>query len=250
MLMKNKLRDDVADYLPNVLLLIKNEPDWDTISDKLSQSEVAKHALQSNIYGLISLAEKKDVNALALIEYINILLREINSLPPYLKSQLDYKMNDILTEISDAKFKNYIGELAVLNALMCANQYENVSLEKGLGNGKFADFYLEEVGKDEKYYVEVVNLHLNETHHKNFKKGFRRKVVKKISEKTANSKIEIILIPVIWADIETLRKMQAAYDEGFKVKHVYFPFAFYASTDGKSGILDHHFKRLANLELS
>jgi hypothetical protein len=244
------LEEDLRNYIPNIFGLLYNMPDWNDIVRKLNSPNkvVSSSFLDSNLYEIILHAKKGDINALSLLEFFNIIFREICTLPVNCKMQLNDKAIEFL-RVLNSDFKNYLGEFAVLDTIIKTNEFKLVNVEASLENGKTSEYLFEKHNSSEKYYVEVLNINLNETH-TNLKRTLRRKIVSKVNKKTKNSKHEIIVVPVIWGNIGTLQRLQKAYNEHFEVKYAYEPFAYYGFTDGKSGIIEHRFHRITNFTVN
>ncbi len=241
------LREDLQKYLPNLFGLLYIEPDWDSLSQKINNKGIAQTGsyLDSHLYELIAGAKVNDLNALVILEYFDIVFREICTLPEHARKQLNQKALEILRTLTP-DFKNYIGELAVLDGILKTGQFRLLQAEASLGNGKSAEYYIENIEQTETYYVEVVNIHLTESHG-NLRKTLRRKIVHKINDKRKKVDIEIIVVPVIWASRAMLKKLHDAYNQSFTIKHAYEPFAFSVEPNAITGVGEHRFHRISNL---
>ena len=149
----------------------------------------------------------------------------------------------------DFKFANYFGELLVLNSITKSNNFTLKSVESSIIGDLTADFLFEHVNSKEIELIEVVNLHIDETHTnlvKHLTKKYRRKLKDKRGGATNYNKF--MLIPVIWASFADLQRVLDIYESGAinKMPYVFEPVA-YSSTTGPDGEIIYKFGTISTL---
>ncbi|MES2429310.1 MAG: hypothetical protein V4556_00150 [Bacteroidota bacterium] len=176
----------------------------------------AKLVIESNLFDIIVEARKGDPDAIRLFTFFDFLLKELNIyLPDKKKELIISNLKGFLTN-TDKNYRNYIGELSVLNNCL-KNGFELISIEHCLINGKKIDFHIIHTESKKAYLLEVVNIHYND------KKDYTDeiliaeisgKLAMKLADKAKNLDIiNFTLMPVIWANYSQLERIFSLQDK-------------------------------------
>lgn len=205
--------------------------------------------VEASLYDVIYSTLTGDESAYRMFEFINIVLIRLNK---YLsvdeKAQLKTTIFNVLSNF-DHKYRNFIGELAALNA-MNESGYKLIAVEKDfIAGGRTADFTVYKNDRNDPELVEVVNIHFDETD-EDLERLLLGKINKKIAEKIGNATTyrTFNLMPVLWAFPKDLKRLQEMYKAGFKINvpNVHEPFA-YCSFRGETIENIHRFCAISNL---
>lgn len=196
--------------------------------------------VERSIYDVIRAAEAGDLKASMLLSFIKKVFEELStSIPPLERLKLKKTIFNLLISF-DAKYFNYLGELLVLNNILKNEEYRLGGVEIKITKNKTADFLIIKNDNSHSSLVEVVNIHLGERT-TNIDKYIEGKLISKVENKTYNNQDyePFILIPVIWAPYETLKKVEQLYNEGAirKTKMIWEATAFAMFTYPENHVL-------------
>lgn len=156
--------------------------------------------VSANIYDIITEKLKGNLNGVKYLEFITKTLEELSDhLSDSGKKAINKTIYDFLISY-DHRFRNYLGELLVLNSVIKGNIFSLETVESHIVNNQTADFLFSRKDGRGHQLVEVVNLHITGEHtmlETYLPKSFSRKLAKKTDGETVYA--EFILIPVIWA---------------------------------------------------
>ena len=194
--------------------------------------------IEANFFDLISSAINGHKPAIRLVGYFDVLYKALNKTLNEDEKKL-IRTTDYNSLINmDHKFRNFIGELAVLLNALEGRRYNLVGIERDkIGGGKKADFTLLDIASGKEELVEVVNIHLDEEQF--LEENITSKITKKIKEKTEERVDfkEFTLVPVIWAPVSVLKVLADLYKSGNgpKFHNVHQPVAYcvFEAPDGQ-----------------
>ncbi len=250
-------------YMPAMFrLLVDNNLEqwqWDNLNKKFldtqnkritSQKTINKPLIiESNLYDLINATFRGNKSAFRFVSYVDILFKHLgnNLLPEEKRMIKDTLYNTLISH--DHQFRNYIGELSILNKAVEKRTYSLIGAERDIiAHGTTADFTLlnNQSGKTELF--EVVNIHFNSS--EKLKGRLFRKVKEKIKEKTCKQidYSPFTLIPVLWAEWKILKELEQLYKSGsgVEIEGVNEPLAWCVFEDEKDGIF-HRFMPIKQL---
>jgi len=242
--MQVDLHTNLRRYMPAMFRLLMedglSQDKWDNLNRKFVSTYQKRIALQTkskkpliveaNLYDLISSTFHNDKSALRFVGYIDIIFKLLgNNLFPEEKLMVTETLYNVLVS-HDHQFRNYIGELSVLNKAIEKRTYNLIGVERdSIAQGTTADFTLlnNQTGKTELF--EVVNIHLNNS------QKIKGRLFRKIKEKTCKQAnyTPFTLIPVLWAEWKILKEVEQLYitGNGVEMEGVNEPFAFCAFSD-------------------
>ena len=203
--------------------------------------------VETSLYSIISGVIQKEVSAYVKYDFIRtVLKRLITNLPVEQRTLIRKNVYDMLTAF-DKDYRNYFGELAVVNQLL-EDEYTLVGVEKDkICGGKTADFTIKKNGQTR--LVVVVNIHFYEPTGDSVQ-FINKKVSDKLNEKTNGSEEyeEFTLVPVLWAFPKELFEYHQQYNAGNvqMPENVHEPFAYLSFSDDKE-ILIHKFTKISRL---
>ncbi|HRN41038.1 MAG TPA: hypothetical protein PK649_03070 [Vicingus sp.] len=256
----------LEDYMPNLIKLLGNQNiSWNDINkglqnhlanireeiDVSNDSKVHKHTtFYSFITGHISgkqetVAEFNCFNQLFSTLYERLSKDELKHLHKMIKP--------VLTNF-DYNFRNFIGELATLNAYKSTGKYTLLNIEEKVysQNNVSADLYLKRNEDNKDFLVEIVNIHLEQQEISNFDKlkcYLKSKIDKKIKETFFKSpKCDIYIQPVVWVkDIEQIKLVSEFYKRNIlNIENVFIPMTYLTySIDNNS--FEHRFEYVTTI---
>jgi len=241
---ENKVKFDLEsrlrEYMPSLFTLIGNRPfGWNNIN-KIAERNFEKRSkeywalqnddeiidkrliVEANLYDVIGSMREGDDFAKTLFTYFDLLLQHLGKmLSTYQKDLICTTLKGFLID-TDKNYRNYIGELAVLNN--CLNgDFDLVSLEEPMPNGKKIDFNLKHKISKKTQLVEVLNIHYNylkEYTDDTLALEIKGKIIDKLKDKTKNDcDTEFYLVPVIWANYEQLKWISSLYADKINIQN-------------------------------
>ena len=188
--------------------------------------------IERDIYGVIVGKLNGERSATLFLDFIRKALEELADRLTNNEKKLIIKTLYGFLISHDFKFANYLGELLVLNSITKSNSFILKSVESSIVGDLTADFLFERTDGTGNELIEVVNLHLDETHTnlvKHLTKKYRRKLKDKRGGATTYNKFT--LVPVIWAPFSDLQRVLGIYQTGAikKMAYVFEPVAYYST---------------------
>ncbi|RZK44672.1 MAG: hypothetical protein EOO61_02950 [Hymenobacter sp.] len=258
----NLVKENLQQAIPSlvVLLDVKSFP-WDKIERLLNKKFAERVAeckgesiiVEACIYDVIVEARKQMPQAIRLLHFISKLFEDLAITLEATEKPLIKRTIQQMLESFDLKYLNFVGELAALNALLKSGNYQLVSLEDKMPNGKFVDFKLKQVGQDKFLLVEVVNIHLDSSKVVDDAEAIRKRLMHKLSRKIEDKRtgldnnVQFHLIPVVWGDWQDIK----IYSEFFKAHKLELPEVTepvaYLNLHDSEGYCEHHFGRVSTL---
>jgi hypothetical protein len=220
---------------------------------------IQKHKLMGNIKTIFTIADllphcnESEKRYLLMRKFLLDLFGELDSKLNKKEKELVRKtLFSVLTNF-DNKYLNFVGEIAVLNLLL-KNNYKLVGVEVKIPNAKPIDFKLHKPDSNRHFNIEVVNIHYDtnklESEEK-IEEFLIKRINQKLESKIQNIKIpaHFFLVPVLWGDIEGLRKIQAIFKREPKLlgKKTIEPCAFLSKRSSTE--IFNFFGRITTLDL-
>lgn len=189
--------------------------------------------IERDIYGVIIGKLNGERSATLFLDFIKKALEELAGRLTDDEKKLIIKTLYGFLISHDFKFSNYLGELLVLNSITKSNSFILKSVESSIVGDLTADFLFERSNGPGKELIEVVNLHIDETHTnlvKHLTKKYRRKLKDKKGGAIKYNKFT--LIPVVWASFADLQRVLDIYQTGAikKMPYVFEPVAYSCTT--------------------
>ncbi len=216
------LRESLQKYLPvlfDFLSVMDFRPEqWDKLNANFLKRYFARREayrlndnhllISANIYDIITEKLNNNIAGIRYLEFITKTREELSkNLSIAEKKLVNKTLYDFLISY-DYRFKNYLGELLVLNSIIKSNSFELVTVETQIVNEQTADFLFSKKDGSGYQLVEVVNLHIDSSHtmlEAHLTKSFSTKLLKKTDVEVLYSKF--VLVPVIWADPTHLQRV-------------------------------------------
>lgn len=251
---KYDIKSTLEVHLPSFILLLGNQQiSWTKVNrglEKFNKDQFkdfkAKNIIRRevNFFDLIINLISENKKGLGMIDFFDSILKELHKkLGPEERNYLATTLKNILSN-RDSKYINFFGELACLNKFISTGNLKLIQIEKPLGNNKNCDFYFEEINSEKQYYIEILNLHLEdkEFNINELKSFLIQKFQNKFLEKDINDKPFVILQPVLWTknlkQIEIICELYLGNE--FIVDRVNEPFTL--STFIINGKYEHNFE--------
>lgn len=216
---------------------------WDTINSNFIKVHNRREAesikepgklFQVNLYSLIIAKEvHRSRTAFVFLDFLQRTLEELcDTLTPANKKELRRTLYQVLINF-DHKYRNYFGELLILNNAVKHGAHRLVKIESPITESKTADFLLENE-KEGRVLVEVVNIHIDDDRN-DVKRFIAGKLEDKFISKAGDQKNSkpFTIVPVIWASHKQLRRLEAMYGsgDGIQVPFSCLPPCAYATFD-------------------
>jgi hypothetical protein len=212
-------------YLPGLLDLLNNKTfrphQWKKINASLKahlkerRNVIERNQylkVETNIYDIIVGVFEGKKSPFTYYQYLTILIKRLTeNLTEEERNKLRHTLYSVFIEL-DHKYRNYIGELSVLNNIrQHSKNYRLQGVEKDfIIDKKTADFTFENIDTSEVELIEVVNIHAYEKSDDfDLKKFIVGKIEDKIHLKT-NGKPNyrpFKLVPVFWGQVADLKKL-------------------------------------------
>lgn len=162
-------------------------------------------------------------------------------------------VKSVLTNF-DYQYLNFIGELATLNAYKSTGKYSLINIEEKiyLQKGVQADLFMRRNSDKKEFFVEIVNIHL-QNKDLNTSPDIKLRIESKIKEKIEKTFFEspkraLYIQPIIWYDDEKQLKIVAELyqREEIKIKNVYAPMC-YVSFQHNNGSFEPRFEYVTTI---
>jgi hypothetical protein len=248
------LKSRLRQYLPVLFEFLDVEDfepeQWDKLTANFTDRFLKRKAeyeannnhlvVERDIYGVIIGKLKGERSATLFLDFIRKALEELAARLTADEKKLVKKTLFGFLISHDFMFANYLGELLVLNAITKSNSFILKSVESSIAGDLTADFLFEKADGSGNELIEVVNLHIDESHTdlvKHLTKKYRRKLANKRGGHAAYNKFT--LIPVIWAPFSDLQRIYEIYQNGDiqKIPYVLEPVAYSCTTMTDGGII-------------
>jgi hypothetical protein len=218
--------------LPGMLELLNNKTfkphEWKKINTNLQEQLIERRKkiisdnylkVETNIYDIIVGVIEGKTSPYGYFQYLHILFKRLTkNLNVQERKKLRPTLYSVLINL-DHKYRNFIGELSVLNNIRENNkEYRLINVDKEIiVDEKKADFTFENIYTKEIELFEVVNIHAYDV-----VAGFdlKRFVVGKIEDKIrikTNGKSDyrpFKLVPVFWGQIKDMKKLNEIFKNG------------------------------------
>ena len=233
----------LEDYMPSIILLLGDQKiSWNTINKGLQKhlnkihTEVAtsKEGIQgkdTTFYSFIIGHVFEKTETKAEFDRFNQTFESLYKRLSKDELKFIHKMiKPILTNF-DYNFRNFIGEIATLNAYKSTGKYTLLNIEEKPCSQckKPADLYLKRNDDNKEFLVEIVNIHFerqNITDFGKLKYYLKSIIESKVKDKFfKNPKCDIYIQPVIWTkDIEQIELLSEFYKKNsLNIENVYVP---------------------------
>jgi hypothetical protein len=259
---KYDIKNRLKDYFPIIFeLLGDNNLDWKTIEKRFGK-KLDEHIIKFNFKGqpirieaslfhiIIASKQGKD-EAIGRLDSITKLFQElIIRLDNEEKRLIKKNLFDLLTNI-DMKYLNFLGELCVLNQVRRNIDLKLIATEQPLDKdnrkGAKIDFVFFNEKSTNKFLVEIINIHINETNTSTddkIKTLLDQKLNGKLNRKGIKMTPEFLLVPVIWGQPDEIKRL-IQYYKTFKPKFQNTSIPFYSlAFPDEFGNLVHKFRAI------
>lgn len=210
--------------------------------------------IEASFFDIITEALNGKRSARVLLEYFKQLFKDLsNNLSDEQKHMIQKNLYGVLTNLN-LDYRNFIGELSVLNNLIKAG-YDLLATEhrldeQGLKKTEI-DFLVCSPLDKEEILVEVVNIHLSDTNTKDsisIKNLLEGKLKPKYQDKKGDSKNTFYLIPVLWGSITELKQVIEFYEKNnFSLPNVMDSVCYMSFTKESTGDFYHRFGPVKNI---
>lgn len=241
------LKQSLSRYLPvlfEFLDIQDFEPrQWDKLNSNFHERYLERREqyrskgnylqVSANIYDIITEKLKDNLDGIKYLEFITKTLEELSdNLSDLEKKAINKTLYDFLISY-DYRFRNYLGELLVLNSIIKSNSFILEKVESRIVNNQTADFLFSRKDGNGHHLIEVVSIHINSSHtmlDDYLPKIFKTKISKKTAGETRYAKF--ILVPVIWgAPVDLLRVLDAWESmDKTELQEVYEPVSYICLT--------------------
>lgn len=176
--------------------------------------------VEASFYNIITASIQGNVSASQHLDFIKKLFEElIQRLNEKERKLIIPALLGMLTNI-DRKFRNFLGELLVLNNIKKNSEFVLTSVEvpllQGAPDGVKIDFQFLNPLTSNQLLVEVVNVHLNEVSDwpdSRVNRLLHQKIQHKLNVTGIRKNSKFQLIPVFWGSFEDLRRIHMYYQE-------------------------------------
>jgi hypothetical protein len=261
-LIMNFVKTNLEIYLPALVDLIDfSDFPWDKIdrlfSEKLKQrtkeSKGETIRVEACVYDIIVGAIEGNKMAIGLLDFLNKLFEDLTDTLTQPEKVLVRSNAKSMLKAFDAKYRNFVGEMAVLNNIIKSGDRRLSGIEYKLPNGKSIDFKIVQTAKNEQLLIEIVNIHLDADRVENNAIAIKKFLTNKLSAKMADKKlgldddIVIYLVPVLWGGWKEIKVYSDFYKNNqISIENVKEPFALLQYND-RVNYYVHHFKAVSHL---
>jgi hypothetical protein len=197
------------------LLLGGNSLDWKSVNSAFAKRGARykerlertgeTFRIEASLYNIIISSIQGDIEAQRMFGFIKNLFSElVHSTTPSEKKEIKAALYGMLTNV-DKDYKNFVGELSVLNMLKRQKNIILLKSEKPLiseePKGIKIDFHLLHEDTQKEWLVEVVNIHLDDTNtasHDAVDFLLNDKIGGKLIATGIKKSKAFILVPVLW----------------------------------------------------
>lgn len=249
-------------YIPSLFQLLTDKQfSWKKVNKKFHKTFLkrkADHAANGGylfvsacFYDIISAALTRNQEAAAFLSFIDKLISELSiKVPEKQKPWLKSNLYSLLTNW-DYNYRNFIGELAVLNAMLTSG-LKLLKIEEEISSKKNIDFTFQKPENGQRLLVEVLNIHIDQFSEKDDEELlliYQNKIIDKLNSKSNENSINFHLIPVVWGNGNDMMRIKSLYKKGLNDIHplVLEPCGYLCC---KTSIKEsHHFGTLSTLPM-
>ncbi len=227
-------------------LLGDNKLDWTTaakaLTRKVNQWKAKANGgtirVEASFYNIITAAIEGNQQAATHLDFIKKVFEElIQRLDRDERRLIVPALYGLLTNI-DRKFRNFLGELLVLNNMKRNTQFKlqnaEVPVVSSVPNGPRIDFQFLDVNKSSTLLVEVVNVHLTDIANwsdERVNNLLHQKIQHKLNITGIRKNPNFQLIPVFWGSFEELVRIDLFYRvSGISFRNTVEPTSFASFT--------------------
>jgi hypothetical protein len=234
------LKESLESYMPGIFELL-NEADveWPKLNERFSpesnaggmhHGETNYLLVEANLNEILSAAENGNESAVRLLGFMNTVLKRLSA---HLLPEAEVMVGDAIRKMvgdPDCKFRNFVGEFAVLNAILERSENSLAGIgTHAIAIDSIAHFAITVGSSSTPELIEVANIQLDDV--VDDLVGLLIHIVtEKILQKigTGIEFTPFTLIPVIWAPVPVLQKLNQLYKSGRRLsfEHVAEPLAY------------------------
>lgn len=210
--------------------------------------------VSASIYDYIIHAKKGEKDLISQLHFFENIFKNISIKLPRKHSPTVRRMVEQFLTSMDNKFRNFLGEFAILNYILTSINLELRGIEDKLSNKKSADFTVFNKDVLKESYIEVLNINLNNKSYKltadNVKSFLDHRINKKVEDKLSSiiDGISFKIQPIIWGSWDQLTPFLIYFENSvYDNVNSYEPFSYAVYTEG-NGITHHVFKYISNLK--
>jgi len=244
-----------------IKLLNGKEISWTKINKNLKKHQEFKkdnykngQLIDVNIFSLIVQFILKNENSFGIFDFYNSTFKQLFYRLTKKELEFTHKMIKCLLTNFDYKYLNFIGEIATLNAYKSRENFELLNIEEKIysHNNVRADLLLKRKNDGLKFFVEIVNIHIENRNFTSideieyFVSGkFREKYKKTFFP---NPSYNLTIQPVIWTKtIEQIKLLEKAFKKyENNIKDIRMPLCYltYKNSDGN---YEHRFEYITTI---
>jgi hypothetical protein len=258
----NFVKANLEKYLPALIALVDfSDFPWDKI-DRMFSKRIKRRILDSKgetirveacVYDIIVAANKGNRTEIGFFDFLNKLFQEMTDTLTQSEKILVRSNAKSMLKTFDTRYRNFVGEMAILNNTIKSGDCRLNGIEHKLPNGKSVDFKFLQTSKNELLLVEVVNIHLDADRVVDDAIDIKKFLTNKLAEKMAKNKhgladdIVVYLVPVLWGGWKEIKVFSDFYKNNqFNIPFVFEPFA-YLQYNNRLNYFEHHFKAVSHL---
>ena len=206
----------LLDPTPSQLRTIRAKLDerYDQVAAELKANRVFEAG--TTVFDLLWNAQERDIHSLRFLAYIEKTCASLRLLiPEHLMASLRSAVFRMLVTFDrrESRYRSYVGELSVLNALLSAGLHRLVGIEVGLPNGKRADYSVATDSGSVLLEVENIDFDAAKIHSADDLRRFLLgRIEDKLQTKLANIPsgwaMPFCLAPVLWGDMLGLHQFR------------------------------------------
>lgn len=251
-------------YVPSLVKIVdaKFFP-WEKVARQLYNmlsARIEKFGINSttivsaSLYDYIIHAKKNEKNLISQLKFFEEIFSRINQKLPKNQFPLIRRTVEQFLTSMDYKFRNFLGEFAVLENILTSDFFKLLTVEEKLPNKKSPDFRVYDTLLDKKIHIEVLNIYLDNKEenpsYENIIKFLNHRIDSKINDKLSNISIETTfkIQPVIWGSWNHLEPFIDFFEDNILDNpNALEPFSYAIFTE-ENGNIHHVFKYISNLK--
>jgi len=237
---QSELEQLIQKFCPSLIDYVKSgKPKWKKVLQRYSKREGnieiekktnGKAVVETCFFDLLQGAERGDHSCKSFLKEIDSVVSELrglvgvknqDGLKKIIKGMLSSFDSEVMPRPNPA-YLNSIGELASLLVILKKSDFELLQFEKKIQNGKHIDFYLKNKITGFEIFIEVVNIHLDDT------VPYDEISVGDVVEKKIDDKIkcttkgishlndierDLNFLAMVWCDLETLNDNRQFFED-------------------------------------
>lgn len=259
----NAVKGNVAFYLPILFEFIpENDSFWkeadknfnSEIEWRRGEAEAAEGSIQAEItiFDVILLAKRGNGEGIRYLHFLRSMFDHLfNNLVSVERALVKRTFKTILKKL-DFRYKDFVGELAVLNNMISTKKYRLEDVEAPLADSpKTIDFKVRDLNTNECHLVEVYNIHVDsdkvQPEPERIKAFFTHRLTQKIASKETQMQFE--LVTVLWGGWRDLL-VYSNYFKAYAVHlvNVHEPMAYLTFSEVNDGsFFQNRFKKISRL---